>query len=145
VGAAPDPSPVQREDEYTIHTIGEVISSPNEHGNVFGTGPSPATAAGFAFYYDTIEIGAVIVDPVPPVDPGTGAEPGIDVLSGEETGVDPNSYVMDDQSLDEWLRDLQRRYSGFGDFQIFYEDFDQYGSNGESIFILDDVDQFGSE
>jgi hypothetical protein len=134
-GARPDPSPVQGDEEYTINIIGDVVLTPNEHGNAFGTGPAPATAAGFAFYYDTIVMGDLILPPgggqggggpVPDPGPEFPVAPGIDFLE----------FLLNDRTLDDWLEEREGVYSGFGNYGIYYEDFDQYGFFGESIFGL---------
>lgn len=144
VGAAPDPSPQQRDDEYTIHIIGEMPSDPAEHGNAFGTGPAPANAAGFAFYYDTIAIGALVVDPGVPGVP-TPEDPDVEIPGGDpgDEGILP--LFLDDRTLDDWLREREEEYSGFGSFRIYYEGFEQYCPNGDSIFFLDDPPSSGGE
>ena len=134
-GARPDPSPVQGEDEYTINIIGDVMLTPNEHGNVFGTGPAPATAAGYAFYYDTIVMGDLVLPPGGgPDDGGPGLDP------DTETPIDPDDdflrFILDDRTLDDWQRDREKVYSGFGRYGIYYENFDHYGFFGESTFHL---------
>jgi len=131
-GASTDPAPVQRIDEYTVNIIGNPNSTPNEHGNVFGTGPAPATAAGFAFYYDTILMGPAPVGPTPPTpptDPGTPLPP-------VAPAPDFPSFFPDDRTTDDWQREQEDLYSGPGQANFYYEGFNQYGFFGESIFTL---------
>jgi hypothetical protein len=125
-GARPDPSEVQGLDEYTITIVGDRLFSPNEHGNTFGTGPSPANAAGFAFYYDTI----VLVDVE---DPGSNRNPDGPATSPDDY-FDFTSMMLDDRMIDDWLRELKREYSRYYPFQIYYEGYQQYGNRGQSTF-----------
>lgn len=146
-GAAPDPYDHQRDDEYAIHLLGDVPGSPAEHAGVFDSGPAPANAAGFAFYYDTITIVAGAgLSPVipPPTDGGPGGNgggggPGTPGLPVDP--VDPFGDMMremgDDDILENWLRDHEKAFSRMGDFRILYENFDQYQTGGESAFDLD--------
>ncbi len=151
-GAAPDPYDHQRDDEYTIHILGDTPSSPNEHGNAFGTGPAPSNAAGYAFYYDTITLvaGAGITPPGGGVTPpGGGDDPGITppniplpTLPTDPTEpVDPSpawwTFFLGDRILDDWLRDREKEFSESGEFEILYENFHQYGLHGESLFRTD--------
>jgi hypothetical protein len=139
-GAQPDPSPVQGDDEYTIHIIiGDVLENPSEHGNAFRTGDPPITTAGYAFYYDTIVMGEVIVPPS-----GGGPDGGMPNLPPrlefpalpQESDSDFRQYSPDDRTLADWLRDQEEYYSGFDTFEIYYEGFFQYGFFGESTFRL---------
>ncbi|MCB1203153.1 MAG: hypothetical protein KDN18_02755, partial [Verrucomicrobiae bacterium] len=41
--------------------------------------------------------------------------------------------IPDDHFLDDWIRDLEERYSGPGEVNIYYEGFNQYGPDGEPI------------
>ncbi|MAS96498.1 MAG: hypothetical protein CMO55_25195, partial [Verrucomicrobiales bacterium] len=131
-GAPSDPTETQGVDEYTINIIGDQILFPNEHENTFGTGPSPATAAGYAFYYDTIELGEVVDDGT---DAGSGA--GGTGTGGIGEGVDPfGFFFVDDKALSDWLRDRAEEYGRYHSFSIYYEGFSQYGSDGESLFDM---------
>lgn len=140
-GASTDPAPVQRIDEYTIHILGNPNATPNEHGNVFGSGPIPANLAGFAFYYDTIVRGpAPFVSAPPnsgsPQSPGAGQNPGSGSQS-ESPGsmaLDYPSFFPDDRTTDDWQREQEGTYSGPGESTFYYEGFSQYGFLGESTF-----------
>ena len=138
-GAPTDPSPVQRIDEFTINIISDPSSTPNEHTNVIGSGPAPANAAGFAFYYDTILLGPAPFVPGPPKDPSDPSDPGFPgTLPPLVTDPDLASLLPDDRTTDEWQRDHEDAYSGPGEVNIYYEGFGQYGFFGESIFELND-------
>ena len=141
-GAPADPSPTQRIDERTINIIGITTATPAEHTNVIGSGLAPTNAANFAFYYDTIALSAA--PPVIPVIPGNGGNNGNGNGGNGGNGSGgiqqpvrgPNyaSYLPDDRTLDDWLRDEEKEYSGPGEAVIYYEGYEQYGPNGESIF-----------
>jgi hypothetical protein len=138
-GAPTDPSPVQGEDEFTINIISDPSSTPNEHTNVIGSGPVPANAAGFAFYYDTILLGPAPFVPVPPKDPSDPSDPGSHgTLPPVVPDPDLASLLPDDRTTDEWQRDHEDAYSGPGEVNIYYEGFGQYGFFGESVFELND-------
>lgn len=140
--ASPDPSPVQRVDEYTIHILGvpdaSLDATPNEHGNVFGTGPVPGHPAGFAFYYDTIRMGPAPFVPVPPGSgsPQTGGSTPLPQSQSSSDPITPDfpSYLPDDRTTDDWQREQEGNYSGPGEANFYYEGFDQYGFHGESTF-----------
>ncbi|NLT71830.1 MAG: hypothetical protein GXX91_14225, partial [Verrucomicrobiaceae bacterium] len=139
-GAAPDPFDHQRDDEYTRNILGDVPQTPNEHDNLFGTGPSPGNAAGYAFYYDTITLvaGAGLPPETETPDGGDTASPPFIVLP-----VDTNPLLRwlgllpDDRTFDDWLRDREKEFSRSGTFRILYENFEQYNQIGLSTFHLD--------
>ncbi|MCG8599027.1 MAG: hypothetical protein MI807_02695, partial [Verrucomicrobiales bacterium] len=125
-GAETDPSETQRIDEFTINILGDQILFPNEHANVFGTGPAPQNPGNFAFYYDTI----VLVDLPEP--------------SGSET---PGSATLtplilpffdllfpDDRTTDDWQRKRRKDFTSYKSWSTYYEGFEQYGLYGDSIF-----------
>src|SRR5690606_3409218 len=62
------------------------------------------------------------VPPVPPVPPGPPVDPGYAWL------------LPDDRTYDDWLRDQEELYSGPGSTRIFYENYQQYGPRGESLY-----------
>ncbi|MCB1206481.1 MAG: filamentous hemagglutinin N-terminal domain-containing protein [Verrucomicrobiae bacterium] len=138
-GAAPDPFDHQRDDEFVIHILGDQALSPNEHGNLFDTGPVPSNASGFAFYYDTITVVA-----------GAGLTPS-DTTSGDENGggADPAgseepespfgdmmSFYTLENFLEDWLRDREEEFSRSGEYRILYENFWQYSPSGDYIRSL---------
>jgi hypothetical protein len=112
VGAPLEPSLTQRADEFTVRLLtGSVLTTPGEHNGTFNSGPTPATAESFAFYYDIIRLlGAV-----------------------GPTGTD-NGGVLTDRLVDDYQRELQEFYTGFNTLNVYYEGFNQYGSNGEAIY-----------
>ncbi|MEM9018320.1 MAG: hypothetical protein AAGC68_15000, partial [Verrucomicrobiota bacterium] len=134
-GAPDEPSLTQRPDEYTINVIGDEVYFPNEHENDFGTGPAPSNdvpgtlnAGGFAFFFDTIQIGEPIVD-------GQNGTGNVEVPEREGAVPPANFFGFDDRTVDDWQRDQQREFSKFNfDFEINYEGFEQYGPNGENIW-----------
>lgn len=125
-GAQPDPSESQRNDEFTINILGDDILFPNQHANVFGTGPAPANAGNFAFYYDTIVLEEVVLDDVP-ADRDTVPVilPFIGLLE---------LLFPDDRTSEEWRRDLEEEYTRYHSWGIYYEGFGQYDLFGNSTF-----------
>ena len=141
-GASTDPAPVQRIDEYTVNIIGNPGSTPNEHGNVFGTGPAPVNAAGFAFYYDTILMGPAPFVPTPPSPPTPPAPP----LPPVPPAPDFPSFFPDDQTTDDWQREQEGVFSGPGQSNFYYEGFSEDGFFGENVFAPgSDVDLSADE
>ena len=144
-GARLDPSDTQRYDEHVVHITGDEILFPNEHGHVFGTGPAPTSPGNYAFYYDTISLVAGSGD-FPIEIPAGGGSPVIEDGGGDRpdpaTGpiitpdltIDYTSFFTLDQAIEDWLRAREKAYSGFGSFEIYYENFEAYGTNGESAF-----------
>jgi hypothetical protein len=126
---------VQRIDEYTINIIGNPSSTPNEHGNVFGTGPAPVNAAGFAFYYDTILMGPAPFVPTPPAPPTPPTSP-VTPLPPVPPAPDFPSFFPDDRTSDDWQREQEGIYSGPGQSNFYYEGYSQYGFFGESVLGL---------
>ena len=147
-GASTDPAPVQRIDEYTINIIGNPGSTPNEHGNVFGTGPAPVNAAGFAFYYDTILMGPAPFVPMPPVPPAPPSPPSPSTppLPPVPPAPDFPSFFPDDQTTDDWQREQEDVFSGPGQSNFYYEGFSEDGFFGENVFAPgSDVDLSADE
>jgi hypothetical protein len=141
-GPPVDPSFTRGVEELTIHWIGGTPANPNEHTNQFGSGASPVNAAGYAFYYDTLVFGA---PPQPPVTPPSGSNgpggPGTPAGQGLPPTTPPivpvgggDFFFSDDPVYDDWVRELEARYSEPGLTEIFYEGYSQYGINGASIF-----------
>src|SRR5690606_4868512 len=114
---------------------------PAEHGNVFGTGPQPPVPYGFAFYYDTIELAEVppvVVDPPATETPGGGTGSG-----GAGGGGAPAGPVVPlwrdypgDRLTDDDQRERGEEYTSWYPFYIYYEGYDHYGPNGESVFTM---------
>ncbi len=137
-GAKVDPSPTQGSDEFTIRILGDEILFPNEHTNLFGSGPAPANAAGYAFYYDYIVIEALPDNVVDPGVSGGGAGGG----GGEEPGDGGEGgdgdlfsvYGFDDEETDDAQRKRKRFFRVGNPYQLLYQGYTQYGPNGESIF-----------
>lgn len=150
-GARIDPSDTQRYDEFVVHITGDVDSSPNQHANSFTSGAAPTTnPAGYGFYYDTISLIAGSGDlPLEVPGGGTGGGPGSGNGSSSGTGsgqvtpptvsrpIDYSFFVPDDKTKNDWLKKRGKKFSGFGDYEILYEGFDQYGITGESLFRVD--------
>ena len=134
-GGVGDPWPVQRADEYTryIETAGGLLE-PADHNSIPGDGPAPVTAGAYAFYYDTIVQGGTLPPLFPPLPPTSS--PLFPGPSGPPPASDPDhaSSFPDDRTLNDWLKELEERYSGPGEFSILYEGYDHYGPNGESIY-----------
>ncbi|HRQ87391.1 MAG TPA: hypothetical protein PLA50_01245 [Bacteroidia bacterium] len=138
-GGVDDPQLVQRPDEYTNHWIdGENGTSGTlgQRDTLLGSGPDPVVSAGYAFYYDLIEIGTP--PPVVPTDPGAGGNSGGGSAGGGGQAVqratDYRRLVPDDRTRDEWRRKQEREYSRWGDYGIYYEGYSQYGLHGESVY-----------
>ncbi|MDF1825545.1 MAG: hypothetical protein P1U68_12940 [Verrucomicrobiales bacterium] len=129
VGAEVDPSATQRDDEFTVDITGVIPSSPNEHDNAFGTGPSPTNAAGFAFYYNSIEL----TDPPVEVSTEGGGTSGGSFLF---TLADFLNLRPEDKTEGDWLRENERRITGFNSFEMYYEGYEQYDVNGRSVYHL---------
>ncbi len=152
-GTPVDPTLEQGDDEFTREITGTNPSSPLDHDFGAPTDPAPANAAGFAFYYNSIELNAV-------VDPGTGGPGtggpgtggpgtggGTDPVGGGGIGgfIDENgefdangrgseTFKRDDRIFDDEQRVNIRRISRPSSFIFRFEGFDQYGPNGESIW-----------
>jgi len=140
-GAQTDPSPTQRDDEYTnFLSTNSGLLQPAEHDNSMGSGPGPVNAGNYAFYYDLIVSG-----PRPPSlpganpsdNPGGGETPS---NPGDGEGIPPaepetRDGLLDDRVFDDWLREQEEAFSAPGSGWIFYEGFSQYGPNGEPIFL----------
>lgn len=117
-GAPLDPAPAQRIDEFTINIIAENgLSVVNQHDSTFGSGPAPLTAGGFAFYYDTILLEQILV-----IAPPEGSGPRLE------------TFFPTDRTQDEWQREANQLYTGFNSFGIYFEGYDHYGPQGESLF-----------
>ena len=145
VGAETDPSLLQRDDEFTVNITGVAPSTPMEHGNAINTGPAPTNAAGFAFYYKSIEL----TNP-PVVVPGGGGSGGAGAGgSGGAGGVGGSGGAAGrpfltlaqalglfprDKTLDDWQRENEGLYTGFNPFGMFFEGYDHYDVNGNPIY-----------
>jgi hypothetical protein len=142
-GAETEPSPSQRDDEYTNFLSTDAgLLQPGEHDNSLGSGPAPMNAGNYAFYYDFIVSG-----PRPPSPPGTNP-PGGSGGGGGDNGSnspggggaippsepDPRDNLLDDKILDDWLGDQERDFAEPGSTRIMYEGYRHYGPNGEIIF-----------
>jgi len=143
VGTPSDPSREQRIDEYTIERIEPLGSTfPNEHDGTVGSGLAPATAAGFAFYYQRISIDPTIMAVVvegPADDSGDPAAPDEPAFNNELNN--PDIYLPEETASAEQLADGGGSPPFFDPFGFSYEGFSQYGPNGEvSVFItMDDL------
>lgn len=136
-GAVQDPSALQRIDEYTINIRGDKLLFPNEHGNDFGTGPSPVNAASYAFYYDTIVLRASAASDDDSGNSGGLSPAGADHPDGSEN---MDSMIPDDENYSDVQRKRRRAYRGHP-FRIIYEGFGQYGENGDSKFDYENQDR----
>lgn len=139
-GGVADPWPVQRPDESTNYLQTDSgTTQPGEHDNAMGSGPA-LPAGGYAFHYDLVVLGGSFpVDPNLPVDPGNPTHPEIPQPPTLPTpppvvGPDYLGFFLDDRAYDDWLRSLERLYSGPGSGRILYEGYPQYGPYGESIY-----------
>lgn len=132
-GTRPDPSPSRGIEEFTRHFIGVDPSSPDEHTSVLGSGPVPLTAAGYAFYYDTLVNGPLTggagPTPIPPAMP-------IPLPTDPVIPVDNDSIELGGLAED-WKKEFLRRHSGSGSSELRYEGYEQYGPNGEVLIQVD--------
>lgn len=144
-GARTDPSPSQGDDEYTIRILGDEILFPNEHDNVFGSGPDPINAGGFAFYYDTIVLAEVVEPPVVVAPDSDSDDNAANELTNESLlDVSPlfglELLFPDDRVSDDEQREKESLYTGYFPFYFYYEGYSQYGPNGESTFTFPGFD-----
>jgi len=135
-GGLSDPYPTKRADEYTNYvqtTSGTTQLA--EHDSTFGSGPAPATAGSFAFYFDTIVQGTPVEPPLPPEPPTPPVPPAPDYRDS----------ILDDRVIDDWIREQEGLFSTPGSTSIFYEGYTQYGPNGESIYNFNNAAGMGSD
>lgn len=127
-GARRDPSSLQGPEEFTIDIRGDKFLTPNEHGNVFGSGPAPVTAVGYAFYYDTIVLRESATpdgrDPVNPEGPDAGEPDDAD---------DMGSVNVDDDTFEDAQRRRRKAFRGHP-FRILYQGFESRDEEGNSTF-----------
>ena len=115
-----------------------------------GTGNYSTALGNYSLYYDTItltdppeEIPPVVEPPAPevpevpvPEEPGPDVTPeeNVPVLVEVEDPFNPNRLFPDDWYLDDWHWEHAGLVTGFRSFGIYYEGYDHYGHEGESIF-----------
>ncbi|MEM1441012.1 MAG: hypothetical protein AAGF67_01635, partial [Verrucomicrobiota bacterium] len=154
-GAPSDPTLTQGDDEFTRFITGTNPSSPLEHNFGVVTDPAPTNAAGFAFYYNSIELNAAAVNPgggggIGGIGGGGGTGGGVLIgsLTEEELGdlltqfdleifeiIGSDEFTPDDRTTDDWQRAIRELYTRFDIPSSFqYEGFDQYGPEGEMIY-----------
>lgn len=135
-GGLSDPNPSKGADEYAnfIQTTSGTTQL-GEHDSTFGSGPAPATAGAYAFYFDTIVQGTPPTPPLPPEPPVPPVPPAPDY----------RDTILDDRVIDDWLRDQEVVFSAPGTTSIFYEGYEQYGPNGESIYNFNNAAGMGSD
>lgn len=142
-GAEIDPSPAQRDDEFTVATTGVGPSMPGQHSNAIGTGPAPTNAASFAFYYNSIGLTeAPVLPPVVTPEDGGSSSTGGGGFFGSFAGFDSPLFDLaralgllpNDRILNDWQRENEELFTGFNSFGIYFEGYAQYDSNGGPIF-----------
>jgi hypothetical protein len=127
-GGLSDPWPTKGAGEFTNFAVTDSgVLHLNEHDSSFGSGPAPATAGAFAFYFDTVVQGDLPQPPLPPEPPLPPVEP-LPEFPG----------VLDGPILSDWIDDQEGDYSGPVLTEILYEGFSQYGANGEVYINLTD-------
>ena len=127
-GGLSDPWPTKGAGEFANFAVTDSgVLHLNEHDSSFGSGPAPATAGAFAFYFDTVVQGDLPQPPLPPEPPLPPVEP-LPEFPG----------VLDGPILSDWIDDQEGDYSGPVLTEILYEGFSQYGTNGEVYINLID-------
>jgi hypothetical protein len=137
-GGVRNPWPVQQAEEFANFVQnGSRLTQPAQHDNSLGSGPAPTNAAAFAFYYDTLVLAPAIIPPGRPNLPGDPGPGGPPLPPLPPTIPDWLSYIPDDRTYEEWLRDQEAAYGAPGTGTILYEGFPQYGPGGESIYLME--------
>lgn len=120
-GGLTDPWPTKGADEFANFWITDNgVLHLNEHDNTMGSGPAPATAGAYAFYFDTLVQGDPPQPPLPPEPPLPPAPP-----------LPEFPEPLDGPILSDWIDDQETDYSGPVLTEILYEGFSQYGTYGQ--------------
>ena len=139
-GPREDPTVDQLPDEFAVNVItpAGVTIAGNIADNLIGASRDTAgtTPLNFGFYFDTIELTEAppVVVEIPDVVDSGEVDPGD---SGFEFDLEfMSAFPADDRLVDDEQRKAEQRYSGFNPYAMYYEGYDQYDSNGNSIFHL---------
>ncbi len=139
-GPREDPTVDQLPDEFAVNVItpAGVTIDGNIADNLIGASRDTAgtTPLNFGFYFDTIELTEAppVVVEIPDVVDSGEVDPGD---SGFEFDFEfMSAFPADDRLVDDEQRKAEQRYSGFNPYAMYYEGYDQYDSNGNSIFHL---------
>ncbi|MEC5125835.1 hypothetical protein VSU19_03680 [Verrucomicrobiales bacterium BCK34] len=142
-GARQDPTVDQLPEEFAVNVInpdGSTVAG-NIADNLIGAGRDTAgtTPQNFGFFFDTIEL----VDATPVEDETTDGGAGDGGGSGFR--FDAMNYLpSNDRLVDDERREAEQLYTGFNPYSMYYEGYEQYDSNGNSIFNVLFMDGLGS-